>query len=85
MGAALLVGKPSGIGKTLGRNQSVSVCRYLGPKGCYEPMLVCPHMRGVTSLRHNSSFWPHSTISIQLMATVSFVIGLALAALEARV
>ena len=49
------------------------------------PVLVCAHMRRVSSLGDDPRLWPLRTVGIQLMAAVGLVIVLALAAIEAGV
>ena len=61
---------------------------HVGGKLCGEcilPVLVCAHMRRVSSLGDDSGFWPLRTIGIQLMAAVGLIVVLALAAVKAGV
>jgi hypothetical protein len=48
-------------------------------------MLMGPNIFGVTTLRHDSSVRPDSSVGIKLMPTVRLVVCLALSTLQARV
>lgn len=54
-------------------------------KGEDKPMLMCPDMTSISTLTHNSSIRPYSTICIQLVLAISLVIVLALSTLQAGV
>lgn len=47
-------------------------------------MLVCPDVRGITTLGHNSGIRPDGAICIHLLGAVCFIIVFALAAFQAR-
>lgn len=82
-----------GWGRPCSSKYSVSLlcssCAVPGRGKLYEegilPVFVCAHMRRVASLGDNSCLWPLCTIGIQLVAAVSLIIVLALAALKAGV
>ncbi len=83
-----MVGRPSGMGKTLDISSSAHFlfCMLTGQVfrgGGGIPVLVCAHMRRISSLGDNSRLWPHRTIGIQLVAAVRLIIVFALFAVEA--
>jgi hypothetical protein len=87
IGAALLVARPAGMGKTLfSSSQLLPRLQGRGEERKWViPVLMSPNMCRISSLAHNSGIRPHGTISIELMHTVRLVILFALLALQTRV